>query len=57
MLVGYFDVALADQDLRLGAPVVHALPEGNFEVQFYRPDRFLAGWAFLFLVAYCCDQE
>ena len=35
MLVGYFDVALADQDLRLGAPVVHALPEGNFEVQFH----------------------
>jgi hypothetical protein len=29
---------------------------GNFEVQFYRPDRF-TGWAFLFLVTYCCDQE
>jgi peroxiredoxin len=49
MLVGYFDMALADQDLRLGQPNVKALPDGNFEVQFrYRakPDTkavYLAG--------------
>jgi hypothetical protein len=34
MLVGYFDVALVDQNLKLGAPAVKALPDGSFEVQF-----------------------
>ena len=34
MLVGYFDVAPADQDLRLGLPKVKALDDGRYEVQF-----------------------
>jgi hypothetical protein len=34
MLVGYFDVALADQDLRRGSPRVKAQGDGRFEVQF-----------------------
>ena len=38
MLVGYFDVALADQDLRLGLPKVKALDDGQYEVLFqYQP--------------------
>jgi peroxiredoxin len=34
MLVGYFDVAPADQDLRLGLPNIKALDDGRYEVQF-----------------------
>jgi peroxiredoxin/mono/diheme cytochrome c family protein len=34
MLVGYFDVALVDQDLRLGAPRVKTLGNGQYEVEF-----------------------
>ena len=34
MLVGYFDVALVDQDLRLGTPAVKTLGDGQFEVEF-----------------------
>jgi peroxiredoxin len=38
MLVGYFDWAVAQQDLREGMPRVKALGEGKFEVVFhYRP--------------------
>jgi peroxiredoxin/mono/diheme cytochrome c family protein len=34
MMVGYFDIALADQDLRLGGPRVQALGDGQYEVLF-----------------------
>ncbi|HTU93523.1 MAG TPA: redoxin domain-containing protein [Gemmataceae bacterium] len=34
MLVGYFDMALADQDLRLGAPKVKKREDGQYEVVF-----------------------
>lgn len=34
MMVGYFDLALADQDLRLGAPKVRRLEDGRHEVLF-----------------------
>ncbi len=38
MLVGYFDAALAEQDLTLGAPRVRELPSGDREVTFrYTP--------------------
>ena len=35
MLVGYFDMALADQDLRAGLPQATALSDGLYEVRFY----------------------
>jgi hypothetical protein len=35
MLVGYFDMALADQDLRAGLPRIHAVADGRYEVQFH----------------------
>jgi len=35
MLVGYFDMALADQDLRAGLPDVKALSDGQYEVFFH----------------------
>jgi peroxiredoxin len=35
MMVGYFDIALADQDLQLGAPWVRALGDGQYEVTFH----------------------
>lgn len=35
MLVGYFDMALADQDLRAGLPRIHALDDGRYEVLFH----------------------
>jgi peroxiredoxin len=34
MMVGYFDMALADQDLRLGPPRVKPLEGGKYEVTF-----------------------
>jgi peroxiredoxin len=34
MMVGYFDMALADQDLRLGLPQVKPLDDGRYEVVF-----------------------
>jgi len=34
MMIGYFDMALADQDLRLGAPQVRSLEDGRYEVAF-----------------------
>jgi 1,4-alpha-glucan branching enzyme len=34
MMVGYFDMALADQDLSLGAPRVQAKRDGQHEVVF-----------------------
>jgi peroxiredoxin len=38
MMVGYFDMALADQDLRAGGPKVKALGDGRYEVVFtYTP--------------------
>ena len=38
MLVGYVEVALADQDLKLGGPTVKPLDDGRREVTFrYRP--------------------
>jgi len=38
MLVGYVEIALADQDLNLGEPVTRKLDDGRFEVTFrYRP--------------------
>jgi hypothetical protein len=35
MLVGYFDMALADQDLRPGLPKIKALADGEYEVSFH----------------------
>jgi hypothetical protein len=35
MLVGYFDMGLADQDLRLGLPQVKALANDRYEVTFH----------------------
>jgi peroxiredoxin len=35
MLVGYFDMALADQDLRAGLPRIQPLPDGRYEVCFH----------------------
>ena len=35
MLVGYFDMALADQDLRAGLPQATALSDGLYEVRFH----------------------
>lgn len=35
MMVGYFDIALADQDLRLGAPRVRAKGDGQYEIVFH----------------------
>jgi peroxiredoxin/mono/diheme cytochrome c family protein len=35
MLVGYFDLALADQDLRLGLPKAKALSDDQYEVLFH----------------------
>jgi peroxiredoxin len=38
MMVGYFDMALADQNLRLGAPRVTKRDDGRFDVLFrYKP--------------------
>ena len=38
MLVGYVEVALADQDLALGGPTVRKLDDGRHEVTFrYHP--------------------
>lgn len=37
MMVGYFDMALVDQDLRLGPPRVRALEDGQYEVLFRYP--------------------
>lgn len=34
MMVGYFDMALADQDLHLGEPKVRSLGDGNYEILF-----------------------
>jgi hypothetical protein len=35
MLVGYFDMALAQEDLREGMPVVKPLSDGRFAAQFH----------------------
>lgn len=35
MLVGYFDVALADQDLRAGLPRIEPLKNGQYEILFH----------------------
>jgi 1,4-alpha-glucan branching enzyme len=49
MLVGYVEVALADQDFSLGSPQSRKLEDGNYEVTFrYRPSAgtksvYLAG--------------
>lgn len=37
MMVGYFDMALADQDLRFGLPRATKLDNGNYEVVFRYP--------------------
>jgi peroxiredoxin/mono/diheme cytochrome c family protein len=34
MMIGYFDMALVDQDLRLGVPQVRALEDGRYEITF-----------------------